>query len=214
MNKNKNVKFLIFLNILLIFTVFFAAFKSGKSSQTVDKLEIKDPNSKSEIILQIDKGEPQVIMKDKNGIARVILNGSEVPIISMHDRQGKMMGIWKVMENGMSIIGLAKEDGSVGSLLKGGSNPSSSFFSSKGEASTVLGMIEDSPYLLVSGKEENEGIMITGGNQNGMLVLDENGRVKVFISKHGVLQQKEQPAAPEKKEKEKFYTYNPEAQKD
>ncbi|MGD2169422.1 MAG: hypothetical protein PVI40_04185 [Chlamydiota bacterium] len=157
------------------------------------------------IISASDKGGVDVVLNDNNLVPKLHLTSSQVPGIFLKNDESKTVGSWTVINDGGAGLGLADASGLASTLLRGGFNPSVAFFSGKNEPLAALGVMQSTPHLLVSGKIGNEGILIHGGEPNSMLVVDEIGKVKILISKHGVFQGKqEQDQKLQKKDKKIF----------
>lgn len=187
-------------------------------------------NSEGEVCLEIIGGKnPEISFKEeakptfriiqKNGHSelalgdvaksdKVLLNGGQSSGFFMKNSEDKIIGTWTTLSDGGSAFGLADRRGFAASILRGGSNPSVSFFSPNNEPKAAMGMIQQVPHLLISGPVGNEGILIHGGKSSSMLFVDEVGKVKILISKNGVFQGsgKGKPSKEEEKSEQKVFS--------
>ncbi len=145
-------------------------------------------------------------LSDVNGTERLSMKVGSTPGVFLKNPENKIIGTWTVLSDGGTGLGLADHSGSAASILRGGQSPSVSFFTSQNEPMAAFGMIQKVPHLLISGPEGNEGILIHGGKPSSMVFVDEVGKVKILISKHGVFQEKEQSAPPIQKKNEKVFS--------
>ena len=198
--------------------------KSSYKSLEVENLTIKSPDGRGVIELGFYAGHPLIQMIGENSEVMFELAGGEHPTLELKgkssltvksgDQAGiflkneldKTVGSWTVLNDGGAGFGLADQSGAAAAIIRGGVSPSIAFFSSHNEPLAALGVMQKVPHLLISGPQGNEGILIHGGKPNSMVVVDEVGKVKVLISKHGVFQGKEQSNPPFKKNDNKVFS--------
>ncbi|MEL7431157.1 MAG: hypothetical protein AAGI90_01320 [Chlamydiota bacterium] len=140
----------------------------------------------------------QLKLGDRTTADQLSLTGGPGAGMFIKNRQNKVIGTWTMLQGGGTGIGLATGEGFAASILRGGSNPSVSFFSPNNEPMAAMGMIQQVPHLLIAGGMGNEGILMHGKSPSSMLFVDEIGKVKILISKNGVFQGSGHPAQQEK----------------
>lgn len=149
----------------------------------------------------------QLYLADTSMRPSLFLQGGDIPGFFLKNAANQTVGSWSLLNDGGAVLGLGMGNGNAATVLRGGSQPNISFFSEKGDPMAALGMIKRVPHLLVSGPTDNEGILLHGGDPSSMVVVDELGKVKILISKHGVFQgKKEQSSAPKKKQ-DRIFSY-------
>lgn len=231
LERSVSVRVLILSQVATVACVAFLSFGSSnvQKSLEVQNLTIRGPNSEMAIHLSAEGSLPEISMgksaeskivsisPDASGGGRVMvagngqgsavfLQGGDGGGLYLKNPMDKMVGSWTVLKDGGSGLGLANAQGKAASILRGGVNPSITFFGSQADPMAALGVIQKVPHLLVSGKEGNEGILIHGGSPNSMVVVDERGQVKILISKQGIFQGKKegQSKEPDKKDQKVF----------
>lgn len=142
------------------------------------------------------------------GLPRVQMQGGSTPGLFLMSDKNKTIASWTVLTDGGGGLGLADASGNAATILRGGLSPSVSFFSPQNEPMAALGVIQKVPHLLISGPVGNEGILIHGGTPSSMVVVDEAGKVKILISKHGVFQGKEEGKETGKKKDNKVFSFD------
>lgn len=198
--------------------------KSAYKSLEVEHLTIKSSDGKGEIILGFAGGQPLIQMVGENSDVTFELAGGDHPTLELKGKSSlmvksgeqagiflkneldKTVGSWTVLNDGGAGFGLADQRGAAAAIIRGGTSPSIAFFAAHNEPLAALGVMQKVPHLLISGPQGNEGILIHGGKPNSMIVVDEVGKVKVLISKHGVFQGKEQSNPPFKKNDNKVFS--------
>ncbi len=149
----------------------------------------------------------QLFLTNKADLPSLFLQGGESPGVFLKNQNQETVGSWSLLSDGGSALGLGMQGGKASAIFKGGDHPSAAFFSQLGEPMAALGMIRGVPHLLVSGQKEQEGILIHGGKPSSMLVVDELGKVKILISKHGVFQGKKESSPSSKKKEERIFSF-------
>jgi len=66
--------------------------------------------------------------------------------------------------------------------------------------------MQNTPHMMISNTNTEEGILIHGGNPNSMLFVDEKGKVKILISKYGIFQKKDDNEMKLKKKDKKIFS--------
>lgn len=130
------------------------------------------------------------LLFDHNMTPRIHLSSAGNPGVFLINPSNKTVGAWTFLEKEGSALGLADTEGNAASLFKGGSNPSMAFFLEKTIPLASFGVVDKTPHLLISGPIGNEGIVLHGGSPNSVLIMDEEGRVKILLSKQGIFQSK------------------------
>ncbi len=156
-------------------------------------------NKSDRLALQLatkDNGSCELSFFDNKGKNSLQCVGGSSPAIYLKSDK-KTIGSWTMLDNGGSGIGLASKDGGAAAILRGGYQPALAFFSSKNIPIASFGMMQKTPHMMISGKEKNSGVLIHGGDPTGVLVMDEEGRTKILISKEGVFQGKEEETEPQ-----------------
>jgi len=226
------IKMLVLANVLLITLFVVSGFGGSNSFKNLEvgSLIIKSPDSKSSIHLGFSDNQAMISIVDEAGRAsfqvvtaedgsvlslndaagseRVAVKGGSVPGIFMKNDENKTIGTWTMLSDGGSGFGLANRNGGASTILRGGLNPSVSFFNANSEPTAALGMIQKVPHLLISGPVGNEGILIHGGKPSSMLFVDEIGKVNIMISKHGVFQGKKEGAPAQPKKEKKVFSFD------
>lgn len=186
--------------------------KGQSNSVEVEKLIIKNPNgkgvielgfkeevpyisflnAKGEMTLRLEGGSSGTLQLLDGSQPRIQMQGGPVPGIYVKNQSAKTVGSFTMLSDGGGGFGLANNTGNAATILRGGENPSLSFFTNNNEPMAAIGVMQQVPHLLISGPVGNEGVLIHGGNPSSLLVVDEAGKVKILISKHGVFQGKEE----------------------
>ncbi len=149
-------------------------------------------------------GSSEISLLDSKGKEEIVVQGGDHPGMYLKDFNKRTIGSWTTLIDGGTGIGLAYKDGNASTIIRGGTRPGVAFFSKGDEPSAAIGIVQDIPHLLISGQEKNEGVLIHGGNPTGVLVVDEEGKLKILISKHGVFQGKDKEEMPEKSDRKLF----------
>ena len=162
----------------------------------------------SQMELIASKHGPLVKLNDLQGSPLVQLQGGTSAGVFLRQGSGEVVGSLIPLKEGGSALGLTNSKGDVATLLRGGNNPSVSFFQKNDSADVVLGISDKAPHLLLSKTNAAEGLLLYGGSPSSMLFVNERGQVPVILSKHGLLQDrnasaKEKPAP----KKERFYSW-------
>lgn len=154
-----------------------------------------------------DDGTGNIRLADSEQKTRLLMQGGQTPGIFLKNGNNKTVGSWAMLQDGGTGIGLGDGQGRAASVIRGGATPSVSFFNAQSEPMAALGMIQHVPHMLIAGPMGNEGILIHGGKPSSMVVVDEGGKIKILISKHGVFQGKEQqPGGRAKKKENKVFS--------
>lgn len=164
-------------------------------------LTFYDKNHEPTIELSCED-DPQVLVL-KKGKSKISFNSSG---IFLKNEKEKIVGSLTTLADGGGGFGLADSEGMASSILRGGSNPSLALFGNKVDPITSFGVLQNVPHLLLSGDTGNESVLLHGGTRSGMMVLDEEGKLKVFICKDGIYQGKES-LKEESNKKEKYFSY-------
>ena len=151
-------------------------------------------------------GSAHMRFADPQQNIRLHLQGGEAPGVFLKNSESKTVGSWSLLSDGGTGIGLGDNAGKAAAIIRGGATPSVSFFNPNNEPMAALGMIQKIPHLLISGPAGNEGILIHGGKPSSMVVVDEVGKIKILISKHGVFQGKEQEDPTMRKKENKVFS--------
>lgn len=152
------------------------------------------------------RGGAQLFLANLSCQPSIFLQGGEVPGIFLKNAQNQTVGSWSFLADEGTGIGLGMASGKAATVIRGGEHPNISFFSEEGEPMSALGIIKKIPHLLVSGATENEGILIHGGQPSSMVVVDEAGKVKILISKHGVFQGKKEEPPPQNRKEDRVFS--------
>jgi len=193
-------------------------------------LSLNDPSGESRLLLQGSKNPDVSLIGANNQLLasleapgdgsyaqftfgdanapRLHLQGGASPGIFLRNEKSKTVGSWTVLSDGGGGFGLADSQGSAATILRGGSSPSVSFFSPQNEPIAAMGVIQKVPHLLISGPVGNEGILLHGGSPSSLVFVDEVGKVKILISKHGIFQGKEEPKEGAKKKENKVFSFD------
>ncbi len=151
--------------------------------------------------------EAQILLNDEHNANRLEIKGGTLPAIYLKTPQEAVVGSWSLFQEGGCGFGLAKSNGMVSAILRGGDKPGLAFYDQSDLPGAVFGLLEKVPHLLVAGESGEEGVLIHGGKPSGMMVMDEAGQLKVFISKHGIYQGKEKSSMEQPKEKQKLFSF-------
>ena len=147
-----------------------------------------------------------MLFSDERNANRLEIKGGGFPAIYLKNPQEAVLGSWSLFQEGGCGFGLAQSDGMVSAILRGGDRPGLAFYDQSDLPGAVFGLMEKVPHLLIAGENGEEGVLIHGGQPSGMMVMDEEGQLKVFISKHGIYQGKEKSAMGQPKEKQKLFS--------
>ncbi len=196
--------------ILLLALAVLTSFITKKSVNEVEaeKLILRNSKGKAMIHLGFEGDVPYISFISEKGISSLKLSGGSVPGVLLSNDQGKVISTWTLLGDGGGGIGFADKDGGAAAILRGGDTPSASFFAAQNEPVAALGVVKEIPHLLIAGKTGSEGVLIHGGEPSSFLVLDEGGKVKILISKHGVYQGKQE----KEKKDNKVFSFQDQAQ--
>jgi hypothetical protein len=158
-------------------------------------------------LLVNSRQEGQILFNDAQQNNRLEIKGGSLPAIYMKSPQEAVVGSWSLFQEGGCGFGLAQSNGMVSAILRGGDKPGLAFYDQSDLPGAVFGLLDKVPHLLISGGTGEEGVLIHGGKPSGMMVMDEQGQLKVFISKHGVYQGKEKSSMEQPKEKQKLFSF-------
>jgi hypothetical protein len=178
---------------------------SGKDKATLTIFEKNNPIAS---IYAATDGGAEICLNDEKTVQRVKLSSSKLPGLFLKNETDKTVGSFTVVADGGGGFGLADASGSASALLRGGSSPSLAFFSNQEQPLAAFGILNETPHMLISGPIGEEGILIHGGRPNSMLVVDENGKVKILISKHGVFQGKKENDLEVRKKDKKIFSFD------
>ena len=186
--------------------------RSGKAS-----ISLSVKNSIPQIIMQNRKGTVTLAIAGGNISTVQLKNGNAVlgefsanqkeAILSVSDlkstnkailQSGVDSGLYLKGNNkivaSLSLQGSDSASLGIGSseslmtVLRGGSNAGLSFLDSKMDPLAAFGVIDNVPHMLISGQRKQEGLLLHGGKNMGMLFVDDGGDIQVMISKEGVFQ--------------------------
>ncbi len=143
---------------------------------------------KTTCALKQKEGYAELTLGDFEKADKISIRGGGASGLFLKNTEDKVIGTWTLLSDGGAGFGLADHRGFAASILRGGKNPSISFFSPNNEPMAAMGMIQQVPHLLISSPKGSEGILMHGGNPASMLFVDELGKVKILISKNGVFQ--------------------------
>jgi hypothetical protein len=152
--------------------------------------------------------EAEIMLYDDNRANRMEIKGGSLPAIYLKNPTETVVGSWSLFQEGGCGFGLAQADGMVSTILRGGDKPGLALYDQSDLPGAVFGLLEKVPHLLIAGSGGEEGILIHGGKPSGLMVMDENGQLKIFISKHGIYQGKEKSSMDQPKEKQKLFTFD------
>ncbi len=163
---------------------------------------------KSQLEMVATNNGAMVKFNDTEGQPRVQLQGGSSPGVYLREEKGEVIGSFIGLKSGGAAIGLGNSNGDIAAFLRGGQNPSLSFFQDDKEPDVILGIAEKAPHLIMSKNKKREGVLIYGGSPSSMLFVNERGEIPVILSKHGLLQNRA-ASSKEKKEKknDKFYSW-------
>lgn len=168
---------------------------------------VKDPNSKGYILLE-GGNTAKITLYNELDNPSLELAGGLTPSLALKNKWKNTVGTWTVLPDNCPVFALANEKGMAASIIKGGENPAATFYKKNSDPLVSLGLVFDEPHLLLSGKNGQEGVLLHGGDTNGMVIMDERGQVKVYISKKGFMQdQNETKSQPDTEKNQKLFTY-------
>ena len=207
--KKTFVYMLLGVNILLLTFLsafIFFGFKQKDLFKTIEAEEIiiRGPRSKSIISLKATKNTPEITILDENGKTKIYVN--KMGLYLKNDKD-KIIGSFTSLADEGGGLGLADSNGMASSIIRGGSNPSLSLFGNKADPLASFGVVNNIPNLIVSAENGNEGLLLHGGKRSGMMLLDELGKLKVFICKDGIYQGKEEELEQEHPQKRKYFSH-------
>jgi len=180
---------------------------SGGNDPTIALFE----NTRPVAFISSSKGNgAEFALNDSNSNPKVHISSSEIPGIFLKNEESKTVGSFTVMNDGGAGFGLADSSGNAATLIRGGTSPSLAFFAGSEKPLAAFGIMQQTPHMLISGPVGEEGILIHGGRPNSMLVVDENGKVKILISKHGVFQGKDENETEVRKKDKKIFSLDDE----
>jgi hypothetical protein len=158
-----------------------------------DKPSIMVKNRNGVVVSRLEVGdgdEGVMLFNDIKGATRLAMDGGNSGGIYLRNGDGKTVGSWTILKDSGVGFGLAQDNGMPSAIIRGGENPSVAFFGRSGDPLCAVGVSQDIPHLLVAGNIGSEGVLIHGGKPTGMMMVDEEGMVKIFISKEGIFQGK------------------------
>lgn len=164
-------------------------------------------NQKDQVIAnltQTPEDNAILLLRDNKENPTLLLEGGNTPGFYLRNNKNQTIGSWTVLNEGGTGIGLADNSGLAATILRGGPNPGVAFFASKNDPSAAFGLSSEVPHLHISGPKGNECILLHGGSPTGLMLVDESGSVKIFISKEGVFKEKQKNE--QNPQKDKFFT--------
>lgn len=225
----KNSFFIIFLllivNGLWIYFSFYYKRPIQAATSDLSELVIQSPSG-AKIRIGFEKDAPVIQLFSKEGQKEILLTGGDSPTLSLFDNKarekvivkgcdpsgillkndaGHVVATWTVLEDQGAGLGLADNEGAAASILRGGASPGLSFYGASIDPVASFGLLEKVAHFAVLGQKD-EGILIHGGVPTSLILTDEDGALKLVISKHGIFKEKEKDLSgpPEKR---KYFTY-------
>ena len=207
--KKRNVLILFSLNCLLSIVLISFGFKTKDSeflkSVEAEQIVIGNPKSGGGIILRMNGENPEIAMKNAKGKTKIYFD--DTGFYLKNDKE-KTVGSLVVLSDGGGGLGLADNAGMAAAVIRGGGAPSVGLFGKKSEPVANLAVMENIPHFMVSGDNGSEGILLHGGVRSGMMLLDEGGRLKIFICKDGIYQEKnkEEEKLDDRPKKQEYFS--------
>lgn len=200
MNK-KIITIFFVLNVISIAFFIIFGFRNIDRSFDVEELIVRSKGSLASIKISAKKS-PVIEISDSRGVSRIKVAGGRNPKISLLNDMKKPVVSLAVLSEGEGGFGLADRRSSASIILKGGYDPTVAIYGKESEPKSVFGVMKDIAHLKMRGKTGS--LLLHGGEKSGMMMLDENGELKIFICKDGIFQNRE----IEPPKEEKFYSFN------
>ncbi len=177
------------LAILIGIASFFAF--DGDSSGTIEasRIILKGENGTPNIILQGDDENTLLTLNDAHGNVRLQLQGGVFPAVIMKNEGGEIVGTFFPLRDGGAAVGLGDRTGNMATFIRGGDAPMVNFYQGSNEPNIAIGIANDLPHFVMVPKESGEGMVIHGSAPPSLLFIDEEGRVPVSLSRHGLIKE-------------------------
>ncbi|WP_194848264.1 hypothetical protein [Candidatus Neptunochlamydia vexilliferae] len=174
--------------VILIGMVSFFAF-DWDSSGTIEasRIILKGANGTPNIILQGNDENTLITLNDANGNVRLQLQGGVFPAVIMKNEEGEIVGTFFPLRDGGAALGLGDRTGNMATFIRGGETPMMNFYQGSHEPNIAMGIANDLPHFVMIPKEGGEGVIIHGHTPPSLLFVDEEGKVPVSLSRHGLL---------------------------
>jgi hypothetical protein len=197
-------RFLLVVNLLVLVLIgtFFALDCSKKGQGDIleaRRIILRGENGIPSIILQGDDENTLMTLNDKNGQARLQLQGGAFPAMIIKNEAQEIVGTFFPLKDGGTAIGLGDADGNMATFLRGGDSPTLSLFHQSNEPNIALGIANQIPHFVMFPFSGKDGMLIHGSSPTTLLFIDEEGKISVSLSRYGLYHE----SAPSQEEGEK-----------
>ena len=171
------------------------------------RIVLKGANGNPNIILQGDDENTLLTLNDREGNVRLQLQGGAFPAMIMKNEQQEIVGTFFPLKDGGAAVGLGDREGNMATFIRGGSSPMMNFYHESSEPNIAMGIANELPHFVIVPTKGQEGMLIHGNAPTSLLFIDEQGKIPVSLSRHGLYQKGEsKEQSQEKSGEEKIFS--------
>ncbi len=163
------------------------------------RIVLKGTNGTPNIILQGDDENTLLTLNDVEGNPRLQLQGGAFPAIIMKNEQQEIVGTFFPLKDGGAAVGLGDREGNMATFIRGGSSPMMNFYHESSEPNIAMGIANKLPHFVIVPTKGQEGMLIHGNAPTSLLFIDEQGKILVSLSRHGLYRKGENKEQPQEK---------------
>jgi len=166
------------------------------------RIVLKGSAGTPNMILQGDDENTLLTLNDGNGNVRVQLQGGSFPAFIMKNENQEIVGSFFPLKDGGAGVGLGDREGNMATFIRGGSSPMMNFYHESSEPNIAMGIANELPHFVILPKNGAEGMLIHGNVPTSLLFVDDQGKIPVSLSRHGLYEQGRSKSSSEEKETE------------
>ena len=156
-----------------------------------NRIVLKGASGTPNIILQGDDENILLTLNDGEGNVRLQLQGGAFPAMIMKNEQQEIVGTFFSLKDGGAAVGLGDREGNMAMFIRGGASPMMNFYHESSEPNIAMGIANKLPHFVIVPTNGQEGMLIHGNAPTSLLFIDEQGKVPVSLSRHGLYQKGE-----------------------
>lgn len=156
-----------------------------------NRIVLKGESGIPNIVLQGDDENILLTLNDGEGNVRLQLQGGAFPAMIMKNEQQEIVGTFFSLKDGGAAVGLGDREGNMSMFIRGGASPMMNFYHESSEPNIAMGIANKLPHFVIVPTNGQEGMLIHGNAPTSLLFIDEQGKVPVSLSRHGLYQKGE-----------------------
>ncbi len=156
-----------------------------------NRIVLKGESGTPNIVLQGDDENILLTLNDGEGNVRLQLQGGAFPAMIMKNEQQEIVGTFFSLKDGGAAVGLGDQEGNMSMFIRGGASPMMNFYHESSEPNIAMGIANKLPHFVIVPTNGQEGMLIHGNAPTSLLFIDEQGKVPVSLSRHGLYQKGE-----------------------